>query len=284
MKLTIGENTESLAGDWSYRVESIRASGPGIGPNSYPTLLFNAMVNPLIPYAIRGVLWYQGESNADRAFQYRQAFPLMINDWRQHWQQGDFPFLFVQLANYNASNETNVKGSTWAELREAQTLTLSLPNTGMSVTTDIGEANDIHPKNKQEVGKRLAAIAFNKVYNIPMIYSGPVYESMRIDGNKIIIHFNNSGSGLIAKDKYGYLRGFEIAGDDQKFHFAKAFIEGSDVVVFQDEINKPVAVRYAWANNPEDANLYNKEDFPAGPFRTDQWKGITEGARFSISK
>lgn len=284
MKLTIGENIESLAGDWSYRVESIRASRTGIDPNSYPTLLFNGMLNPLIPYAIKGVLWYQGESNAGRAFQYRQAFPLMINDWRQRWQQGNFPFLFVQLANYNASNETNVSGSTWAELREAQTLTLSLPNTGMTVTTDIGEANDIHPKNKQEVGKRLAAIAFNKVYNISVIYSGPVYESMKIDGNKIIIHFSNSGSGLIAKDKYGYLMGFEISGDDRIFHFAKAYIEGSDVVVYQDEIIKPVAVRYAWANNPEDANLFNKEDFPAGSFRTDQWKGITEGARFSISK
>ena len=284
MKLTIGDNTTSLAGDWSYRVESIRASGTGIGPNSYPTLLFNGMLNPLIPFAIKGVLWYQGESNAGRAFQYRQAFPLMINDWRQHWQQGNFPFLFVQLANYNASNEKNVNGSTWAELREAQTSTLSLPNTGMSVTTDIGEANDIHPKNKQEVGKRLAAIAFNKVYNLPVIYSGPVYESMKTDGNKIIIHFSNIGSGLIAKDKYGYLKGFEIAGEDQKFHFAKAFIDGSDIVVYQDEINKPVAVRYAWADNPEDANLYNKEDFPAGPFRTDHWKGITEGAKYSIGK
>jgi sialate O-acetylesterase len=284
MKLTISDNTESLAGDWSYRVESIRASGTGIGPNSYPTLLFNAMLNPLIPYAIKGVLWYQGESNAGRAFQYRKAFPLMINDWRQHWQQGNFPFLFVQLANFNASNETSANGSTWAELREAQTLTLSLPNTGMSVTTDIGEANDIHPKNKQEVGRRLAAIAFNKVYNLPVIYSGPVYESMKIDGKKIIIHFSNSGSGLIVKDKYGYLKGFEIAGDDQKFHFAKAYIEGSDIVVYKDEINNPVAVRYAWADNPEDANLYNKENFPAGSFRTDKWKGITEGARFIIGK
>ena len=162
MKMTIDNKPESLAGDWSYRVESI-IQNTSMGPNDYPTLLFNAMVNPLIPYAMRGAIWYQGEANAGRAYQYRKAFPLMITDWRRQWG-GDFPFYFVQLASFNAANGNSKNGSTWAELREAQTFTLSLPNTGMAVTTDIGNPTDIHPKNKQDVGKRLAAIALHDVY------------------------------------------------------------------------------------------------------------------------
>jgi sialate O-acetylesterase len=150
------------------------------------------MVNPLIPYGIEGVIWYQGEANAGRAYQYRKAFPLMITDWRKHWHQGDFPFYFVQLASWNADNGNSAKGSSWAELREAQTMTLSLPNTGMAVTTDIGDSKDIHPKNKQDVGKRLAAIALHNVYNKDVVYSGPVYESMKIDGNKVKIYFKNT--------------------------------------------------------------------------------------------
>lgn len=160
-------------------------------------------------------------------------------------------------------------------------MTLSLPATGMAVTTDIGEAHDIHPRNKQDVGKRLAALALNRTYAMPRIDSGPVYSGMTIEGNKVRIQFTEIGSGLLAKDKYGYLKGFELAGNDQKFKYAKAWLEGNTVVVSCDAIAQPVAVRYAWADNPEDFNLYNSEGFPAAPFRSDKWKGITESEKFT---
>ncbi len=280
MKLAVGSNIISLASNWPFKVESIAGEAASVEPNSYPTLLFNAMINPLIPYAIEGALWYQGEANAGRAYQYRKAFPLMITDWRKHWNQGDFPFYFVQLASFNADNGNSKKGSTWAELREAQTMTLSLPNTGMAVTTDIGEANDIHPKNKQDVGKRLAAIALHNVYKKNVVYSGPVYKSMQVNGNKINIYFTNTGSGLISKN--GELKGFEIAGADKQFHSAKAMIEGDHVIVSSDSVNNPVAVHFGWADDTGTDNLYNKEGFPASPFRTDDWKGVTEGNKFTI--
>jgi sialate O-acetylesterase len=283
VKLTIGNNVHPLAGEWKYKVESISTSGPVIGPNSYPSLLFNAMVNPLIPFAMKGVIWYQGESNAGRAYQYRTAFPLMINDWRKHWQQGDFPFYFVQLASYNANNGDSKKGSGWAELREAQTLTLRLPNTGMAVTTDIGDPKDIHPRNKQDVGKRLALVALNKTYGKSVVASGPVYESMKIDGNKVTVSFTNTGGGLMVKDKYGYLKGFEIAGANQQFEYAKAIIEGDKVIVYNENITTPVAVRFGWADDASDNNLFNKEGLPAVPFRTDNWKGVTSEAKFRIA-
>src|SRR5687768_7538809 len=165
----------------------------------------------------------------------------MITDWRKHWGQGDFPFYFVQLATFNSNNGNSERGSNWAELREAQSMTLSLPNTGMAVTTDIGDVNDIHPRNKQDVGKRLAAIALNRTYQMPRVDSGPTYKSMKINGNKAIITFDNLGSGLSVKDKYGYVRGFEIAGDDKKFKFAKAHIEGDQVIVYHEDVKSPVA-------------------------------------------
>lgn len=280
--LTIGSSKISLAGDWEYQIEKVFGTGASIGPNSYPTLLYNAMLNPLLNLSIQGAIWYQGESNAGRAYQYRTAFPLMITDWRTHWKQGNFPFYFVQLASFNSANGDSEHGSTWAELREAQTMTLSLPQTGMAVTTDIGEANDIHPRNKQDVGKRLAAIALHDVYGKSNEFSGPVYESMKAEGNKIRISFTHVGSGLLAKDKYGYVKGFEIAGSDQKFTYAKAGIEGNSIVVSSDQVSNPVAVRFAWADNPEDANLFNKDGFPAVPFRTDTWKGITEANKFKF--
>lgn len=270
-----------LAGNWRYNVESISSAAP-VGPNRYPTLLFNAMINPILNYGIRGALWYQGESNAGRAYQYRKAFPLMIKDWRTHFKQGDFPFYFVQLASFNAANGNSKLGSAWAELREAQTMTLSLPNTGMAVTTDIGEATDIHPRNKQDVGKRLAAIAMNQLYDKKQEYSGPVYQSMKVEGNKIRLTFAHTGSGLLVKDKYGYLKGFEVAGEDHKFYYAKAWTEGNEVVVACDAVPNPVAARFAWADNPEDANFFNNEGFPAVPFRTDAWKGVTEERKFKI--
>ncbi|HTQ65983.1 MAG TPA: sialate O-acetylesterase, partial [Puia sp.] len=274
----------SLAGNWSFKIATVSGTNAGVGPNSYPTLLFNAMVNPLIPFSMRGVLWYQGEANAGRSYEYRQAFPLMINDWRQHWGEGDFPFYFVQLASFNANNGNSENGSGWAELREAQTMTLSLPNTGMAVTVDIGNSRDIHPKDKQDVGKRLAAIAFNNVYGQPMEYSGPVYQSIKTDGNKIILTFTHANNGLMVKDKYGYIKGFEIAGKDQHFHYAKAYMDGNRVVVYNETVSEPIEVRYAWADDAGDANLFNNEGFPTVPFRTDQWKGVTEGVKYAISK
>ena len=280
MKLTVGGNVISLDGNWAFKVEQISGDASSVGPNSYPTLLFNAMVSPLIPYAFEGVIWYQGESNAGRAYQYRKAFPLMITDWRKHWGAGNFPFYFVQLASFNAENGNSKKGSTWAELREAQMMTLSLPNTGMAVTTDIGNSTDIHPKDKQDVGKRLAAIALNHVYKKNVVYSGPLYKSMKIDGNKIIINFTNIGGGLVAKN--GELKGFEIAGMGGQFYPAVATIEGDDVVVHSEEIRYPAAVRFGWMDNAGKDNLFNKEGFPASPFRTDKWKGITEGRKFTI--
>lgn len=281
MKITIGSTTQMLAGDWVFKVESVMSRAL-VGPNDYPTLLFNAMINPLILFAIEGAIWYQGEANAGRAYQYRKAFPLMITDWRQHWGQGDFPFYFVQLATFNAANGNSNNGSTWAELREAQTITLSLPNTGMAVTTDIGNPTDIHPKNKQDVGKRLAAIALHNVYAKENVCCGPTFESFRVAGNQVTISFTNIGSGLVAADKYGYLKGFEIAGDDKKFHYAKAFIQDDHIIVYCDAVRYPRAVRFGWADDAGEDNLFNKEGFPAAPFRTDDWKGITENQKYSI--
>jgi sialate O-acetylesterase len=240
------------------------------------------MISPLIPYAIKGALWYQGESNAGRANQYSKSFPLMIQDWRSRWNQGDFPFYYVQLASWKANNGNSAKGSTWAELREAQTSTLSLPNTGMAVTLDIGETKDIHPANKKDVGERLAAIALAKDYGKKGEYSGPVYESMNVDGNKVVLSFKHAGSGLYVKDNYGYLKGFEIAGADQKFYYAKADVKDGKVIVYSDSVSTPVAVRYGWADDMPEANLYNKDGFPAVPFRTDNWKRITENVKFAV--
>lgn len=281
IKISFGNVEESLAGQWSFQVESLSRAIASLGPNRYPSLLYNAMIHPLIPYTIQGAIWYQGESNAGRAYQYRKAFPLMINDWRKRWGQGDFPFYFVQLASFNAANGNSKAGSSWAELREAQTLTLSLPNTGMAVTTDIGNPGDIHPRNKQDVGKRLAAVALHDVYDKDIVAGGPVYQSMEKKGHKAILSFTNIGSGLTVRDKYGYLKGFEIAGADRVFHFAKADVEGDQVVVYHEGVKDPVAVRFGWADDASDNNLFNKEGFPAGPFRTDDWKGITENAKFN---
>jgi sialate O-acetylesterase len=246
--------------------------GPG---HAYsPMGLYNGMIVPILPYGIRGAIWYQGESNAWRAYQYRTLFPAMIKNWRDAWHQGDFSFLFVQLANYDEVNPEPVE-SDWAELREAQLMTLSVPNTGMAVAIDIGE-KDIHPKNKQDVGKRLALWALAKTYGKNMVYSGPIYRLMEVQGNKAVLHFENIGGGLVVKGDS--LKGFAIAGADKKFVWADARIEGSTVVVSSDKVSVPVAVRYAWAKNPV-CNLYNKEGLPATPFRTDTWPGITYGRR-----
>lgn len=278
-KLTVRNNSIPLTGKWKYQVESVKSD---ISPNSYPSLLYNGMVNPLIPFAIQGVLWYQGETNAWRAQQYKKAFPLMISDWRNKWHQGDFPFYFVQLSSFNETNGNSNNGSMWAELREAQTQTLQLPNTGMCVTTDIGDPLDVHPKNKQDVGKRLAAIALSKTYKKNIVHSGPTFKSMEIQENKIIVSFENIGSGLSTPDKYGYVKGFEIAGDDQIFYYAKAKIVDDKVMIYNENVKNPVAIHFGWADDASDNNLYNKEGFPAVPFRTDNWKNVTETINYRI--
>lgn len=236
-----------------------------------PAGLYNGMLAPIIPYGIAGAIWYQGESNADRAYQYRKLFPTMIKSWRDSWRQGDFPFLFVQLANFMKVVDEPTE-SEWAELREAQSMTLSLAKTGIAVIIDIGEADDIHPKNKQDVGSRLALWALAKTYGRELVYSGPTYKSMDIDGNKVVLHFKHTGGGLVAKGSP--LKGFAIAGADRKFVWADARIEGDTVVVSSEKVAEPVAVRYAWANNPV-CNLYNAEGLPASPFRTDIWPGLS---------
>jgi sialate O-acetylesterase len=274
--LAIGNEKMNISGDWKFRISKAEVGTVNVGPNSYPTLLYNAMINPLVPYGIKGAIWYQGESNAGRAKQYRRIFPALINDWRNHWQQGDFPFLYVSLANYMQPQKQPGESS-WAELREAQTMALSLPNTGMALAIDIGEADDIHPKNKQDVGKRLALDAFKIAYNRDVVNSGPMYKSVEFKNGKAFVTFSEIGSGLKIKDKYGYIKGFTIAGPDKKFHWAKAELTNDNtVVVYSDEVLNPVAVRYGWADNPDDVNLYNQEGLPANPFRTDDWPGITK--------
>lgn len=262
----------SIAGDWSYKVAvDLPAPQATSGPNSYPSFLYNAMIHPIINYPIKGVIWYQGENNAGNYMKYRNLFPSMINDWRAKWNIGDFSFLFVQLANYMEVSATPQESS-WAGLREAQTMTLSVPKTGMAVIIDIGAAADIHPRNKDDVGYRLCLSALKVAYDQNIVYSGPLYKSMKVEGNRIVLEFDQIGSGLMAKDKYGYLKAFAIAGADRKFVWAKAQITADNkIIVYSDAVQNPVAVRYAWANNPDDANLYNMEGLPASPFRTDQW-------------
>jgi sialate O-acetylesterase len=267
-ELIVNDRKIDLKGEWHYRI------GAEMEPLAPPTFiqwqplgLYNGMIAPLLNYAIKGVIWYQGEANTSNPLEYRKLFPALISDWRHKWQQGDFPFLYVQLANYMPANPQPSE-SHWAELREAQLKTLSVPNTGMAVTIDIGEWNDIHPLNKKDVGERLALAARKIAYSQKIIYSGPVFKSMKIRGNKVILAFTNTGTGLIVKGG-GELKHFAIAGADHKFMWAHARIDGDKIVVWNEGIPKPVAVRYAWADNPDGANLYNREGLPASPFRTD---------------
>jgi sialate O-acetylesterase len=279
VKLTLGDSVIPLSGSWKFEVESIRA---GTSENEFPSLAYNAMINPLVPYAFRGVLWYQGEANAGRAFQYRKAFPLLIDDWRRKWQMGNFPFYFVQLATYATSGNSN-EGSDWAELREAQTMTLQRPNTGMTVTTDIGNPKDIHPTNKQEVGHRLAALALRNLFGKNMVAEGPAFKSMKIAGNKIVVTFDNTGSGLMTTGAGSIVKGFEIAGSDHVFYEASGTIEGNSVILSSEKVAAPVAVHFGWAGDASADNLFNKEGFPAVPFRTDDWKTVTKDAKYTVA-
>lgn len=307
-----------LAGGWEMKYETlfpplsdaVRTSmpvspGKEPGPQITASYLFNGMIAPLARYSIRGVLWYQGESNSIRAYQYRKAFPLLIRDWRKQWNQGDFPFYFCQIANYK-TKQTNPEDpgmmgrENWPELRESQSLALTLPNTAQAILIDIGESGDIHPQNKKEVGERLARIAFARDYHMEVPYSGPAYESMKIEGHEVVLSFRHTEGGLLAKalsstydvrsviketaplvrnSPHSQLEGFAICGADQKWVWADAKIDGNRVAVWADQIPAPVAVRYAWADNPT-CNLYNGAGLPASPFRTDDFPLMTQNVKF----
>lgn len=257
-----------LAGSWRYRVAGRFLPRPveplGPGHALLPGGLYNGMIAPIMPFRIRGAIWYQGESNARDAREYRRLFPALIRGWREAWGQGDFPFYWVQLAGYIWDRP---ESTTWAELRDAQTRTLSLPATGQALAIDIGEARDIHPKNKQEVGRRLALIALDQTYGRPTVYSGPVFREVRFEKDRAIVSFDHAESGLVSRD--GPLRQFSIAGLDRVFVPAEAVVSNGTVVVSSPGVSDPVAVRYAWADFPEGCNLYNGEGLPAGPFQTE---------------
>ena len=268
----------SLAGPWQYQLgldPQLQPVPPVPGGGQHaPTALYNGMIAPLQPFALKGVIWYQGESNADRAEQYRTLFPALIADWRQKWQ-AELPFLFVQLASFMPARPTPTE-SAWAELREAQALTLQVPGTGMATAIDIGEAADIHPHNKQEVGRRLALAARRVAYgDKKVVISSPTYASMAVAGNAVRLKFDQPGAGLMVKNGPA-LQGFAVAGADRQFHWATAQLVGKEVVVQSPDVPQPVAVRYDWADNPN-GNLVNKEGLPVVPFRTDSWPLTTAG-------
>jgi sialate O-acetylesterase len=267
-EISAGESTISLDGEWKYRVGAIAEPlEDRLFTGKIPTGLFNGMLAPMLNYAIKGAIWYQGESNTSRAFEHFDLFKLLIKDWRYSWHQGDFPFLYVQLPNFVEVNIETTKYD-WAYFRESQLKALSIPHTGMAVTIDVGERNDIHPVNKKDVGYRLALAAQRTAYGEKQIvYSGPIYKSMSITGKEATLTFTDIGSGLVSKNGEE-LRCFEICGLDNIYFPAKAKIEKGKIIVWSDKVNNPLAVRYAWANNPDRPNLYNKEGLPATPFRT----------------
>ena len=269
-EIRVGNEAIDLKGTWQYKLGTKQEPLAATTFFQYkPAGLYNAMIAPITNYNIKGVIWYQGEANANDPSNYKEVFSTMIRNWRQKWGQGDFPFLFVQLANFMEVTDQPSE-SQWAELREEQRQTLSLPNTAMAVAIDAGEWNDIHPLDKETIGKRLALTARKIVYgDTKLVCSGPIYQSMTIKKNRVIISFSNVGSGLIAKGNTE-LKYFAIAGADRKFVWAMAVIKGSKVEVWSDAVAKPVTVRYAWADNPDGANLYNKEGLPASPFTTDK--------------
>ena len=274
----------ALRGVWDYKVEQAlepkhpdwgsRPEAVSVSNQNNPSVLYNAMIAPLVPFAIRGVIWYQGESNAGRAYQYRTLFPTMIRDWRSAWGS-NFPFYFVQLANWHA-NKAEPDESDWAELREAQMMTLREPQTGMAVIIDVGDAVELHPRNKLDVGRRLAAWALAGPYKQNVVPSGPLFDRYTIKGSEVRISFKYA-DGLKTSDG-GPVKGFAIAGDDRRFVWADARIEGDTVIVSSPRISKPAAVRYGWADNPI-VNLYNQAGLPASPFRTDDWPGVTTSRR-----
>ncbi|TRX48811.1 9-O-acetylesterase [Fulvivirga sp. M361] len=267
-----GERKIMLDGSWKYKISIDRFPLPpkAIDKNFGPTILYNGMISPIVPYGIKGVIWYQGESNAFDAKRYEELFPMLINNWRQQWDQGDFPFLFVQLANFRAVDmDPNVPVG-WAELRDAQRKTLKVKNTGMALAIDIGEADDIHPRNKQEVGRRLAISALRVAYGKDIIHSGPSLADINVLSGKVVLTFDHIGEGLKTSDGIAQLKGFALAGEDGKFVWAKAEITGLNEVTLQHpEVTAPKQVKYGWSDNPGSLNLVNSADLPAVPFKKD---------------
>ncbi len=276
------EAWEKQAAEWDAASEADRQPrrprrpGDLMAGNHRPANIYNGVLHPTIGYGIKGVIWYQGESNASRAYQYRDLFPLMIQHWREEWKQGDFPFYYVQLADFREESE-EPGDSDWAELREAQTMTMDrLPNVGEAVIIDVGEGRDIHPRNKQTVADRLARWALAKDYGKEIQFRGPAYQSMKIEGNKIILTFNHVGQGLYSFDTQEP-QGFTIADKDKKFVRAEAkIINSTTMEVWSSDVENPIAIRYAWADNPV-CNMYNRDGLPMTPFRTDDWPGVTAG-------
>ncbi len=268
LRLEAGSFKIPLSGSWKFRVGTFMLNHEGTA-NQLPTLLYNKMIFPMLQYPVKGFIWYQGESNAgseEDALTYADLFKSMITSWRTAWDNESAPFLFVSLANFLAASDDPGAHSNWAVLRESQAAALSLHNVGQAITIDVGDAEDIHPRNKQDVGRRLALAARHLAYGEDLVYSGPVYRSHRVDGGRMVITFDHVGSGLVARGDQ--LKGFAIGGADGRFVWADARIDGSTVVVSSPSVRSPTAVRYAWADNPENANLYNKEGLPAAPFRT----------------
>ncbi|WP_367914714.1 sialate O-acetylesterase [Leadbetterella sp. DM7] len=271
--LFAGNDTLDLKGTWYYKVGEVfePVEGPrvqAIAVHYQPAALYNAMVHPLVDYAIKGVLWYQGESNTARPEQYDTLLPALISDWRKRWENPALPVIFAQLPGFMEYNYLPVE-SNWARQREATLKTLkSIPYTAMTVNIDLGEWNDVHPDNKKEVGDRMALAARKLAYGEDLVYSGPIFRSARTEGNRILLSFDHTGSGLITSDGEAPAE-WAIAGADKRFRWAKARIEGNRVVVWHEDIPEPKYVRYAWADNPVNPNLYNREGLPASPFRTD---------------
>jgi sialate O-acetylesterase len=268
MWIQVGDQKINLEGTWKFN-NRIEPPYPKVVRYEHsPGTLFNAMINPVAGYTINGAIWYQGESNVNKNQYYKDLFMALIDEWRVRWNQGPFPFMYVQLANYQQRYD-NPTDSDWAKLQEAQAQTLTLANTGMATAIDIGDAEDIHPRNKQDVGLRLWLQAKHLVYGENIIYSGPMYRGHVIKENKVEVSFDHVGKGLMQKN-FDELVGFALAGEDQKFYWADAVIEGDRVILSAPEVPQPVAIRYGWADNPAVA-LYNKEGLPAVPFRTDRW-------------
>ena len=274
--LVFGDGTQrSLAGAWKFKVGEVSFQPDGQQINKVPSVLYNKMLHPLLPFAIKGVLWYQGESNANnmqQAAAYRGQFTTLIDSWRHAWGSGReaFPFLWVQLPNFGKPDSVPPAMAAWATQRESMAAALSLPKTGQAIAIDIGEG-ELHPRNKQDVGARLARVALRTVYGEPVVASGPSYRSHAVRGDTVIISFNGATGGLNSGSSDGTVGGFAIAGADHRFVWANARIAGGRVKVWSDRVSKPIAVRYAWANNPDHANLYNGPHLPAEPFRTDRW-------------
>lgn len=263
-------SAEALGQLPDFKAKVANLTAPEKDAQNTPTVLYNAMIAPLLPYALAGVIWYQGESNVGRAAQYRTLFPTLIRDWRARFGQPALPFLFVQLANFTKPLQLPAE-SAWAELREAQAQALALPRTGMAVAIDLGEAADIHPADKQDVGYRLALVARQVAYgDKQVVAAGPTYQSMRVEGGQVRVKFANAGAGLQLRTGTTTPTGFAVAGADHQFHWAAATLAGSEVVLTCAAVPAPVAVRYDWADNPS-GNLYNRDGLPAAPFRTDQW-------------